>query len=85
MKLRARHLVARCAALFVAYLVLFAAPALSQSCSMCYSTARATSKEGQRAISKGVVILLIPPLCFMTLGIGLAFRYSKRRDLEENE
>jgi hypothetical protein len=59
------------------------APAFSQSCSMCYSTAKATSKEGQRAISKGVLVLLLPPLGFMTIGIAMAFRYGKKRDLEQ--
>jgi hypothetical protein len=62
-----------------------AAPAFSQGCSMCYSTAKATSQEGQRAISKGVLVLLVPPLGFMTLGIALAFRYSKKRDHEQNQ
>jgi hypothetical protein len=50
---------------------------------MCYSTAKATSKEGQRAIGKGVLVLLIPPAGFMTFGIALAFRYGKKRDLEQ--
>jgi hypothetical protein len=50
---------------------------------MCYSTAKATSKDGQRAISKGVVVLLLPPLGFMTLGVWAAFRYGKKRDLEK--
>jgi hypothetical protein len=72
-------------ATFVAAFVLSAAPAFSQSCSMCYSTAKATSKQGQRAISKGVVVLLIPPLSVMTLGIALAFRYGKKRDLERDQ
>jgi hypothetical protein len=72
------------AATLVAALLLSAAPAFSQACSMCYSTAKATSKEGQRAISKGVVVLLVPPVGFMTLGIALAFRYSKKRDLEQS-
>ena len=61
-------------------LLLWVAPAFSQACSMCYSTAKATSKDGQRAISKGVVVLLLPPLGFMTLGVGAAFRYGRKRD-----
>lgn len=67
-----------------ATLLLSATPAFSQGCSMCYSTAKATSREGQRAIGKGVLVLLIPPVGFMTLGLGLAFRYGKKRDLEQN-
>jgi hypothetical protein len=72
------------AAALVAALILSASPAFSQSCSMCYSTAKATSKAGQRAISKGVLVLLLPPLGFMTIGIAMAFRYGKKRDLEQN-
>jgi uncharacterized membrane protein YqgA involved in biofilm formation len=78
MKLRATLL----AAILGVTILVSAAPAFSQACSMCYSTAKATSAAGQRAITKGVVVLLIPPLGFMTLGIALAFRYGKRRDLE---
>ena len=69
--------------MFAAFLLLWAVPAFSQGCSMCYSTAKATSKDGQRAISKGVVVLLLPPLGFMTLGVWAAFRYGKKRDLEQ--
>jgi len=71
-------------AILTSAFLLVAAPAFGQSCSMCYSTAKATSKDGQRAISKGVVVLLVPPLGFMTLGVWLAFRYSKKRDFEQN-
>ena len=73
------------AAILAAYLLLWDTPAFSQACSMCYSTAKATSKDGQRAISKGVVILLLPPLGFMTFGVWSAFRYGKKRDLEQAE
>ena len=73
------------AGFLAAALLLSAAPAFSQGCSMCYSAAKATSREGQRAISKGVLVLLIPPAGFMTLGIALAFRYGKKRDLEQNQ
>ncbi len=71
------------AAILAAFLLLGATPAFSQACSMCYSTAKATSKDGQRAISKGVVVLLLPPLGFMTLGVWVALRYGKKRDLEQ--
>jgi hypothetical protein len=63
-------------------LALGAGPALAQGCAMCYSTAAAATKDGQRAISRGVLVLLAPPVGFMTLGVGLAFRYGKKRDLE---
>jgi hypothetical protein len=52
---------------------------------MCYSTAKATSKDGQRAISKGVIVLLVPPLGFMTLGVWMAFRYGRNRDREQTD
>jgi hypothetical protein len=71
------------AAILAALLFLWAAPAFSQACSMCYSTAKATSKDGQKAISRGVLILLVPPLGFMTLGVWMAFRYGRKRDLEQ--
>jgi len=63
-----------------ALLTLQAAPALAQGCAMCYSTAKATSKDGQRAITRGVIILAIPPFGVLTLGVGLAFRYGRKRD-----
>jgi hypothetical protein len=71
------------AILLAALLTLSAAPAFAQGCAMCYSTAKATSKDGQRAITRGVVILAIPPFTVLTLGVGLAFRYGKKRDQDQ--
>jgi hypothetical protein len=71
------------AAILAVFLGLAAFPAFSQGCAMCYSTAKGTTQEGQRALSRGVVVLLVPPLCIMTLGVWAAFRYGKRRDLEQ--
>ena len=58
--------------------------AFAQGCAMCYSTASATSKDGQKAIGKAVAVLVVPPLGVMTLGVGLAFRYGRKRDQEQN-
>jgi len=70
------------AALLVLVLFLWATPAFSQGCAMCRSSAAATSKDGQRAIGKGVLVLVLPPAGFMTVGVALAFRYGRKRDLE---
>ena len=65
-----------------AALALWVSPAFGQGCAMCYSNAAGATKDGQRAISRGVLVLLVPPLAFMSIGIGLAFRYSRKRDEE---
>jgi hypothetical protein len=64
----------------VLLLTLWALPAYSQGCAMCYSSASAASKEGLRAINKAVLVLLGPTVGFMAVGFVAAFRYSKKRD-----
>jgi hypothetical protein len=58
-------------------------PALSQGCAMCSSYVEASSKGGQRAINKAVLLLLLPAACLMSGGMAMAYRYSRKRDMEQ--
>src|ERR1700674_947394 len=74
---------ARAAALMV-LLAWCAMPAWAQGCAMCNAVARSTPKEGQRALNRAILVMLVPPIGIMVFGVGFAFRYGKRRDEEQN-
>jgi len=68
----------------IAVVCICTVPAFGQGCAMCNANARSTPKEGQQALNRAVLVLLIPPVGFMLLGVGLAFRYGKKRDREQD-
>jgi hypothetical protein len=62
-------------------LALSAAPAFGQ-CSMCYSSAKGAG-NGQAAITRGVLTLLLPPIGMMMGLVGFAFLYNRNGQREE--
>ena len=72
------------AALLLA-IALWSAPAFAQGCAMCRANAKATPKEGQRAIDRAILLMIVPPVGMATLGAGFIVRYVRRRDRENEE
>jgi hypothetical protein len=64
---------------------LSALPAVAQGCAMCYATAKATPKDGQIALNRAILVMILPPIGAITLGVRAAIRYSKKRDLEKDD
>ena len=60
------------------FLILATTASLGQGCAMCSLNAQAAGKQSQKALWRGVKVLLVPPIFFMGLIVGAAFLYKKR-------
>ncbi len=49
-------------------------------CSMCSSSAQAAELEGQKALGRGVAVLLLPTMGIMIALVGVAYRFRNGRD-----
>lgn len=69
----------------VLLVVLSAAPAFGQGCVMCYTSAKGAATNGQKAITRGVITLLLPPIGLMLGLVGFAFCYNRNGHAYEEE
>ena len=67
------------------FVALWTVPALAQGCAMCRANAKATPKEGQQAINRAILVMVMPPLGAVTLGTTLVVRYARRRDQDKEK
>ncbi len=65
-------------------LALWTAPAFGQ-CAMCYMSALGATPKSQKALTKGVAVLLVPPVSMMSILIGAGFIYARKRDQQVEE
>lgn len=64
--------------LFVIFVVVIAsAPAFAQGCSTCTNSAAAAPERSQRALRRGIIVLMVPSLAVMLGFAGLAYRYRR--------
>jgi hypothetical protein len=65
-------------------LALTAAPVFGQGCAMCYTSAKGAANDGQRALTRAVFTLLIPPVSMMGLIVGFAFLHNRSGQANAN-
>jgi hypothetical protein len=65
------------AILLACLLCLAAAPAFAQGCATCSNSAAAAPERSQRALRRGIIVLMVPSLAAMLGFAGLAYRYRR--------
>jgi len=65
-------------AVAVLALACWSVPAWAQ-CSMCSASAQAAEQEGQKALRRGIVVLMMPTLGIMLALVGVAYHFRNGR------
>ncbi|HUR37620.1 MAG TPA: hypothetical protein VM009_07365 [Terriglobales bacterium] len=63
--------------LLFAVLLVATAPVFAQGCATCTNSAASAPERSQRALRRGIVILMVPSLVVMMGFAGLAYKYRK--------
>ena len=63
-------------------ILLFAVPAFSQSCALCYTQAASSGARFIAALRNGIFVLMVPPM-FMSAGITW-LAYRKRNQFRQD-
>ncbi len=50
---------------------------------MCYSSAKGAGTKGQKALTRAVLVLLLPTISIMGGLVGIGYSYSRKRDREK--
>ena len=58
-------------------LLLASAPAFAQGCATCTNSAASAPERSQRALRRGIIVLMVPSLAVMMGFAGLAYKYRK--------
>ena len=63
--------------LVILVLLLGSAPAFAQGCSTCTNSAATAPERSQRALRRGIIVLMVPSLAVMLGFAGLAYKYRR--------
>lgn len=53
------------------------APAFAQGCAACTNSAASAPERSQRALRRGIIVLMVPSLAIMLGFAGVAYRYRR--------
>ena len=63
--------------LAILVLLFASSPAFAQGCAACTNSAASAPERSQRALRRGIVVLMVPSLAVMLGFAGLAYRYRR--------